>query len=155
MWVSNSFDALNFSAILPIKVISVGWHLGLRDWIDLSWIFTHDHDFFQLMKQIENLGEKNRERPLCYKYSIKARALIHAHLSRIPLNPETLDRDRMYVIKKCPALINEMINCVVQLIKFSYYSGGGKSRSQISISLTFHVVEDYHLNVGCMAFKKR
>ncbi|XP_018907486.1 translocation protein SEC63 homolog isoform X2 [Bemisia tabaci] len=85
---------------------------------------SDNYEVPKLMKQIENLGEKNRERPLCYKYSIKARALIHAHLSRIPLNPETLDRDRMYVIKKCPALINEMINCVVQLIKFSYYSGG-------------------------------
>lgn len=74
--------------------------------------------------QLPNLGEKNRERPLYYKYSLKARALIHAHLSRIPLNLETLDQDRMVVVKKCPHLIQEMINCISQLILLAYAQRG-------------------------------
>lgn len=81
---------------------------------------TDNEEVPHLIKQIYNLGEKNKERPLCYLYSIKARALIHAHLSRIPLNPMTLDKDRMYIVKKCPYLIQEMVNCVSQLIMLAY-----------------------------------
>lgn len=77
------------------------------------------------MKKIQNLGEKNKEFPLCRNYSLKARAIIYAHLSRIPLNPETLEQDRQYIIKKCPYLIQEMIMCVNQLI-FLAYSGRSK-----------------------------
>ncbi|XP_054261954.1 translocation protein SEC63 homolog isoform X2 [Macrosteles quadrilineatus] len=73
-----------------------------------------------LIRQIGNLGEKNKERPLCYLYSIKARALLYAHLSRMVLNPLTLDRDRMYIVRKCPYLIQEMVNCVSQLIMLGY-----------------------------------
>ncbi|KAJ8947406.1 hypothetical protein NQ318_009612 [Aromia moschata] len=74
----------------------------------------------QLIKKLPNLNEKNKERPLCYLYSIKARAIIHAHLGRIPLNPTTLEVDRRYIIGKCPYLINEQVNCVNQLILLAY-----------------------------------
>ncbi|XKL64210.1 hypothetical protein PGB90_004296 [Kerria lacca] len=81
---------------------------------------TDEYEIPKLIAQLHNLGEKNRERPLYYKYSLKARALIHAHLWRIPLNPETLDIDRIIVIQKCPHLIQEMINCIAQLILLAY-----------------------------------
>ena len=42
------------------------------------------------MRDLVNLGDKNKEPPLCYPYSVKARALIHAHLSRIELPADTL-----------------------------------------------------------------
>lgn len=74
----------------------------------------------QLFKQLPNLNEKCKELPLCRTYSIKARAILHAHLSRIPLNPETLDKDRQFILKKCPYLIQEMISCVNQLIVLAY-----------------------------------
>ncbi|RZC38285.1 translocation protein SEC63 -like [Asbolus verrucosus] len=74
----------------------------------------------QLIKKLPNLNEKNKEPPLCYTYSIKARAIIHAHLSRIPLNPNTLEHDRRYIIAKCPYLIQEQVNCVNQLILLAY-----------------------------------
>ncbi|GJQ67590.1 hypothetical protein Trydic_g8396 [Trypoxylus dichotomus] len=74
----------------------------------------------QLIKTIGNLNEKNKERPLCFMYSIKARALLHAHLSRIPLNPLTLELDRRYIVGKCPYLIQEQVNCVSQLIVLAY-----------------------------------
>lgn len=53
-------------------------------------------------------------------YSIKARALLHAHLGRMPLNAETLEIDRQFIIKKCPYLIQEMVSCVNQLIMLAY-----------------------------------
>lgn len=52
----------------------------------------------QLMKRLPQLNEKNKERPLCFIYSIKARALLHAHLSRMPLPPNTLDEDRFAIV---------------------------------------------------------
>lgn len=74
----------------------------------------------QLIRQIPNLGEKNRERPLYHKYSIKARALIYAHLSNMQLTSETLEADRMYIVKKCPYLLQEMVTCISQLILLAY-----------------------------------
>jgi len=74
----------------------------------------------QLMKRLPQLNEKNKERPLCFIYSIKARALLHAHLSRLPLPPTTLEEDRVAVMKKCPALIQEMVVCVSQLIMLAH-----------------------------------
>ena len=43
------------------------------------------------MKQLPNLDEKNKERPLCFGYSVKARALLHAHFARLPLPPNSLE----------------------------------------------------------------
>ncbi|XP_066591579.1 translocation protein SEC63 homolog [Prorops nasuta] len=81
---------------------------------------TDSEEVPSLIKQLPNLGEKNKELPLCHLYSIKARALLHAHLSRIPLNPETLDKDRQYIVKKCPYLIQDMVACVNQVIMLAY-----------------------------------
>lgn len=69
-----------------------------------------------LMKQLPNLDEKNKERPLCFGYSVKARALLHAHFARLHLPPNSLAEDQRYMLKKCPALINEMINIISQLV---------------------------------------
>ncbi|XP_029726564.1 translocation protein SEC63 homolog [Aedes albopictus] len=73
-----------------------------------------------LIKQLPNLNEKCKELPLCRMYSIKARAILHAHLSRMALNPHTLDKDRQFIVKKCPYLIQEMVSCVNQLIMLAY-----------------------------------
>lgn len=67
-----------------------------------------------------NLNEKCKEHPLCRMYSIKARAILHAHLSRMPLNPETLEKDRQFIVKKCPYLVQEMVSCVHQLVMLAY-----------------------------------
>ena len=67
-----------------------------------SAIIERESDNYEippLFKQLPNLKEKNKEKPLCFGYSIKARVLLHAHLSRVPLNPKTLDVDRLYVIQ--------------------------------------------------------
>lgn len=53
-------------------------------------------------------------------YSVKARAILHAHLGRIELNQDTLDKDRQIIVQKCPYLIQEMVSCVNQLIMLAY-----------------------------------
>jgi len=73
-----------------------------------------------LIRQLPNLNEKCKEVPLCRMYSVKARAILHAHLSRIELNPDTLDKDRQIIVQKCPYLIQEMVSCVNQLIMLAY-----------------------------------
>ena len=60
---------------------------------------SDNYEIPPLFKQLPNLGEKNKERPLCFIYSVKARVLLHAHLSRVPLNPDSLDLDRLYLIQ--------------------------------------------------------
>lgn len=74
----------------------------------------------QLIRQLPNLNEKCKELPLCRMYSVKTRAILHAHLSRMPLNAETLDKDRQFVVAKSPYLIQEMVSCVNQLIMLAY-----------------------------------
>lgn len=66
---------------------------------------------------------------MCFLYSIKARALLHAHLSRIPLNPDTLEKDRRYVVGKCPYLIQELVSCVNQLIVLAYARRGNFNKT--------------------------
>ncbi|XP_073951178.1 translocation protein Sec63 [Choristoneura fumiferana] len=81
---------------------------------------TDNEEVPMLLRDLPNLGEKNKEQPLCRPYSIKARALLHAHLSRMRLPSEALDADRRYVVSRCPDLIVEMVNCVNQLIALAY-----------------------------------
>jgi len=69
-----------------------------------------------LMRELPHLNEKNKEKPLCFPYSVKARALLHAHFTRIALPYDTLQKDLEIVLKKCPYLVKEMINVVGQLI---------------------------------------
>jgi translocation protein SEC63 len=55
---------------------------------------TDNNEIPQLMKGLHNLGLNNKEKPLCFGYSVKARALLFAHLSRIALPLNTLHQDR-------------------------------------------------------------
>ncbi|CAD5126075.1 DgyrCDS14241 [Dimorphilus gyrociliatus] len=72
----------------------------------------------QLMKELPNLNEKNKEKPFNLSYSLKARALIHAHLGRISLPPTTLENDKNYVLGKSLNLVNEMIKVITQVISY-------------------------------------
>jgi len=47
------------------------------------------------MKQLPNLDEKNKERPLCFLYSLKARSMLHAHFARMELPPNTLELGKL------------------------------------------------------------
>ena len=52
---------------------------------------------FQLMKALPNLQEKNKERPLCFPYSVKARALVLAHCQRLDLPPDSLEMGKTFL----------------------------------------------------------
>merc|ERR1712112_192797 len=81
---------------------------------------TDNAEIPQLMKCLPNLGINNKEKPLCFGYSVKARALLFAHLSRVPLPKLSLHQDRLYIVKKCPYLIHEMVSCISQLILLAH-----------------------------------
>ncbi|XP_030850801.1 translocation protein SEC63 homolog [Strongylocentrotus purpuratus] len=82
-----------------------------------------------LVREFSNdIGLKNKERPFCYPYSVKVRTLIYAHLARADLPPKTLDVDRLYVVKKCPQLIQEMVNTAAQLIFWHKINKGNPSK---------------------------
>lgn len=70
----------------------------------------------RLIRDLPKLGEKNKEKPLCYSYSIKTRAILHAHLSRMKLPATTLEFDRCFIVRKCTYLLQEFVQCVAQLI---------------------------------------
>merc|ERR1712127_1078601 len=72
----------------------------------------------QLMRDLPSeLQEKIREPPFCYPYSVKARTLLHAHLSRIELPAETLRKDATLIVSKTPFLINEMVNIIGNIMQ--------------------------------------
>lgn len=80
----------------------------------------------QLLKELPDLQEKIRELPYSAPYSIKARALIHAHLSRLSLSPN-LTKDRNILIRKCPFLINELVSTTAnfaQAVMSNYFPKG-------------------------------
>ena len=61
-----------------------------------------------------------QERPLCHPYSLKARALLYAHMNRMELPADTLDQDRLFIVKCAPQLIGEMVTCISQLIMLAH-----------------------------------
>merc|ERR1719210_3290782 len=97
---------------------------------------TDNEEIPQLMKSLPNLGINNKEKPLCFGYSVKARALLFAHLSRIPLPKHTLHQDRLYIIKKCPFLIHEMVTCISQLILLAHAGRIGRLPSLDTVEST-------------------
>ncbi|GAV08619.1 hypothetical protein RvY_18284 [Ramazzottius varieornatus] len=73
-----------------------------------------------LMKTLGTVQEKIKERPFCAPYSVKARALLLAHLDRVELPARYLREDLDYILKKCPMLIQEMITSCAQLMMWFY-----------------------------------
>ncbi|KAG8444697.1 hypothetical protein GDO86_009750 [Hymenochirus boettgeri] len=69
----------------------------------------------QLIREIGSINLKKNEPPLTCPYSLKARVLLLAHLSRMQI-PEALKEDQQFMLKKCPALLQEMVNVICQLI---------------------------------------
>ncbi|CAF0943169.1 unnamed protein product [Didymodactylos carnosus] len=74
----------------------------------------------KLIKDLPDVQEKTKERPFQFPYSLKARALLHSHLQRITNLSENLEKDRKYVVKRCPYLINEMVNIEAQLVAMAH-----------------------------------
>lgn len=131
----SAWGRTGFIEIIEVRLSTTD--IDARTPLDLSQQFHHYllklHYNLQLLRELPNLGEKNKEQPLCRPYSIKARALLHAHLSRMKLPQDTLEADRRYIVSRCPDLIVEMVNCVNQLIALAY-----ARRSKFSIFSIFY-----------------
>ncbi|XP_037100520.1 translocation protein SEC63 homolog isoform X2 [Syngnathus acus] len=77
----------------------------------------------QLIRELGNINVKKKEPPFCYPYSLKARVLVLSHLARMDVSEE-LDEDQRFVVKKSPALLQEMINVGCQLTMMANSRGG-------------------------------
>ncbi len=74
----------------------------------------------QLFRVLPDIQEKTKERPFQLPYCLKARTLLHAHLQRLNTLSNDLEKDKRYVVKKAPYLINEMINIEAQLVAMGH-----------------------------------
>ncbi|CAL8108613.1 unnamed protein product [Calicophoron daubneyi] len=61
--------------------------------------------------------------------SVKARALIYAHLERIELSAKTLHLDRQYIIKNSPRLIDEMMNSLLYVLAIAMDEAGSRHKT--------------------------
>uniref|UniRef100_A0A3B3DPQ0 Translocation protein SEC63 homolog n=1 Tax=Oryzias melastigma TaxID=30732 RepID=A0A3B3DPQ0_ORYME len=77
----------------------------------------------QLIRELGNINVKKKEPPFCYPYSLKARVLLLAHLARMEVSEE-VEEDQRFVVRKSPALLQEMINVGCQLTMMANSRGG-------------------------------
>ncbi|XP_059838975.1 translocation protein SEC63 homolog [Hypanus sabinus] len=84
---------------------------------------TDNVEIPQLIRELGNVNEKKKELPFCLPYSVKSRVLLLAHLSRLEIC-QTLEEDYWFVIRKCPVLLQEMINVGCQLTMMANTRGG-------------------------------
>ncbi|CAF3624233.1 unnamed protein product [Adineta steineri] len=74
----------------------------------------------KLFRELPDIQEKTKERPFQLPYCLKARTLLHAHLQRLTTLSSDLEKDKAYIVKKAPYLINEMINIEAQLVAMGH-----------------------------------
>uniref|UniRef100_A0A8C1CWG8 SEC63 homolog, protein translocation regulator n=1 Tax=Cyprinus carpio carpio TaxID=630221 RepID=A0A8C1CWG8_CYPCA len=86
----------------------------------------------QLIRELGNINVKKKEPPFCYPYSLKARVLLLTHLARMDVS-ENVEEDQRFVVKKCPALLQEMINVGCQLTMMATSRGGLRAPRLTSI----------------------
>ncbi|XP_077593213.1 translocation protein SEC63 homolog [Stigmatopora nigra] len=86
----------------------------------------------QLIRELGNINVKKKEPPFCYPYSLKARVLVLSHLARMEVSDE-LEEDQRFVVKKSPALLQEMINVGCQLTMMANSRGGFHAPRLITI----------------------
>ncbi|XP_039247558.1 translocation protein SEC63 homolog [Styela clava] len=101
--------------------------------LSASFEFSRDHnpevraptpaDNIDIPDLIRILGTpfdpKGREAPLHLPYSVKARTLIYCHLAGHEA-PDNLLEDLDYILRKCPLLVQEMVNCLTQLTALAH-----------------------------------
>ncbi|XP_076844293.1 translocation protein SEC63 homolog [Brachyhypopomus gauderio] len=86
----------------------------------------------QLIRELGNINVKKKEPPFCYPYSLKARVLVLTHLARMDVS-QVIEEDQRFVVKKCPALLQEMINVGCQLTMMATSRGGFRAPRLTSI----------------------
>ncbi|KAK6489359.1 translocation protein SEC63-like protein [Huso huso] len=84
---------------------------------------TDNTEVPQLIRDLGNINVKKKEPPFCYPYSLKARVLMLSHLARMEVSENT-EEDQRFVVRKIPALLQEMINVGCQLTMMANSRGG-------------------------------
>ncbi|KAI3380530.1 hypothetical protein SNEBB_010541 [Seison nebaliae] len=79
---------------------------------------TDDIEVFELIKLLGDVNERTKETPFNAIYSVKARALLIAHIERHELT-DNLISDLNVLLKETPQLLIEMIHIVNQLISMA------------------------------------
>ncbi|KAK2710131.1 hypothetical protein QYM36_013715 [Artemia franciscana] len=103
-----------------VMILGASFEFHVKQHSEIQESPSGNKEIHMVFKILPKLNEKNQERPFCFYYSVKSRTLIHAHLSRLSLSPQTLEKDRMAVIGKCPELIQEMCVCFSQLMMLAH-----------------------------------
>ncbi|XP_052380583.1 translocation protein SEC63 homolog isoform X1 [Oncorhynchus keta] len=86
----------------------------------------------QLIRELGNINVKKKEPPFCYPYSLKARVLVLAHLARMEVSDD-IEEDQRFVVRKSPALLQEMVNVGCQLTMVANSRGGFHAPRLVSI----------------------
>ncbi|KAJ8355658.1 hypothetical protein SKAU_G00184520 [Synaphobranchus kaupii] len=86
----------------------------------------------QLIRELGNINVKKKEPPFCYPYSLKARVLVLSHLARMEVS-EDIEEDQQFVVRKSPALLQEMVNVGCQLTMMANSRGGFHAPRLVSI----------------------
>ncbi|CAI2298480.1 unnamed protein product [Caenorhabditis sp. 36 PRJEB53466] len=83
---------------------------------------SDDFEVPKLMKLLSGVNDKGKEQPLSQPYALKARVLIHAYLSRLPLESfeNALDQDQEYIITRMLRLVEEMLTCSQNLLAYQH-----------------------------------
>ncbi|XP_028653457.1 translocation protein SEC63 homolog [Erpetoichthys calabaricus] len=84
---------------------------------------TDNTEVPQLIRELGNINVKKKEPPFCYPYSLKARVLLLSHLNRMEVS-ENVEEDQRFVVRKSPALLQEMVNVGCQLTMMANSRGG-------------------------------
>ncbi|MGH0131935.1 UNVERIFIED_CONTAM: hypothetical protein FKN15_015737 [Acipenser sinensis] len=93
---------------------------------------TDNTEVPQLIRDLGNINVKKKEPPFCYPYSLKARVLMLSHLARMEVSENT-EEDQRFVVRKIPALLQEMINVGCQLTMMANSRGGFHAPRLVSI----------------------
>uniref|UniRef100_A0A1I7T6X9 J domain-containing protein n=1 Tax=Caenorhabditis tropicalis TaxID=1561998 RepID=A0A1I7T6X9_9PELO len=85
---------------------------------------SDEYEVPRLMKGLAGVNDKGKEQPLSQPYALKARTLLHAYLSRLPLESVegALDQDQAYIITRILRFIEEMIGCSQNLMSYTQHT---------------------------------
>ncbi|KAK2709514.1 hypothetical protein QYM36_013245 [Artemia franciscana] len=103
-----------------IVILGASFEFHVKRYFEIQERPNGNKEIHMLFKVLPQLNEKNQERTFCFSYSVKSRALMHARLTRLSLSPQTLEKDSLEVIRKCPTLIQEMCVCFGKLMMLAH-----------------------------------
>ncbi|KAI6203258.1 hypothetical protein M3Y94_00535600 [Aphelenchoides besseyi] len=99
-----------------LMVISASFEFAKKSNPEIVERESDDVELPRLMKELRNLGENKKEAPFYYPYSVKARALLHAYLSRIEVDSPHLEKDQEYMVGRIMPLLDDYLRLLIQMM---------------------------------------